>query len=1062
MAKIRKSSKKAGARLKKTSANQKSKKKSTTKKSRKPASRILTKGATRKKPVKPAKKHTQTIKDKHLIAVAASAKDAIIIIDSSGLVSYWNPGAEKIFGYKSKEVIGRKLDECIIPNKYRKAHLKGLAGFTKTGRGKLIGKTFEFEGLKKDGKEFPIELSLSSFKQDGKWYATGIIRDITRRKLLEEALSNSEEQYRLLIENSADCICYISLDARYLYMSPGGIRLNELKGVDEIQGQDCTEDINAEFKVSMKNAIERAKCGETVSLEYVSTTPSGKEIWWESSTNPIKDDKGRVTKLIRFSKDITERKKMEDAVRESETKYRDLVETSQDLIFKCDREGRFVYLNPAWETTLGYKSEEMLGRKFTEFKTPKQAEKDLKVFKSEFEGKEVLGYETVYISKSGTSRNLVFNARLLKDGDGNVIGTQGTAHDITKRKRAEEELKKSFNLTNAIIEGGKDFVFVKDIRGHYIMLNSHATGTFGKTVDETIGKSDMDLFPPHVAKKIMKDDRRILASGKTETFEEDIVAKGVTKTVLVTKGVYRNDQDDIVGLFGIARDITERKRVEKSLQESSRLLEESQRVANLGSYTFHVSSGMWSSSEILDEIFGITDKAFTKDTEGWLQIIHPEQKAEMQSHLMNHVLAKRNKFDKEYRIIRLDNGQERWVHGLGELVLDENQNPVKMIGTIQDITERKKLEQQLIHTEKLSSIGTFVSGVAHELNNPLTAILGYAGLLQDDYENLPQHIKEDLDNIKVQSERASEIVNNLLRFTRKKKPEKSSVKINDILENSISLHEYSLKTSGIEIIKDYEDSLPFIYADVNHLQQVFTNIVLNFHYEITKAHGKGIITIKSKKSGSNIVVNLENDGPPVPKKLLSKIFDPFFTTKKVGEGTGLGLYVSYGIIQDHGGNMWAENIGKSGVRFVITLPIYDEGVEKPELKKGEMTDLQGKRILFVDDEEILRGWITRVLMKEGIAVQSVSSGEEAVNLIEQSKFDIVISDVKMPGMNGLELGRWLHKNRPDYLKRFILATGAIEPEIETYRRQYKCRLITKPFKTQKLLEAISEIILQKE
>lgn len=459
MAKIKKSYKKASARLKKTSPNQKSKKKSTTKKSRKPVSRILKKDVARKKPVKPAKKRApkkdkETISDKQLLSVAASAKDAIIMIDSSGAVSYWNPEAEKIFGYKLKEVVGKKLHEYIIPEKYRKAHLKSLANFRKTGKGDVIGKTVELEGLRKNGEEFPLELSLSSFKQDGRWYATGIIRDITYRKLLEEAVSTSEEQFRLLIEHSPDCICYISLDGKYLYMSPAGLRLNELKGMDKIRGQYCTENINAEFKDTIRNALERAECGETVSLEYASTTSSGKEIWWESLINPVKDGNGNVIKLIRFSKDITERKKAEDALSNALKETQTIIDTNPDIFYTYNLEGRLIKWNKGLEDLTGLTPQELMLRSAVEFVCEEDRPHVIERMKEVFEkGKSTV--EAYFLSKDGSLVPYLCNGTILQNDKGDVVGFTGSGRDITKRKAFENALR---NIATSVSTGrGGDF-----------------------------------------------------------------------------------------------------------------------------------------------------------------------------------------------------------------------------------------------------------------------------------------------------------------------------------------------------------------------------------------------------------------------------------------------------------------------------------------------------------------------------------------------------------------------------------------------------------------------------
>jgi len=273
-----------------------------------------------------------------------------------------------------------------------------------------------------------------------------------------------------------------------------------------------------------------------------------------------------VSLLADLAWDIVERKQTETALRESEAMYHDLVETAQDLIWQCDREGRYVYLNPAWEGVLGYKVEEMLGKPFSDFQTPEDAKRDRQLFEELLEGASLRGYETVHLSKSGRRIHLVFNAKSVLDDHGIAIGTRGTAYDVTDRKRAEDALAKS-----------------------------------------------------------------------------------------------------------------------------EYLLRESQKIAHMGHYELDILNGNWESSESLNELFGI-DWEYKSDVDGWLMIVHPDDRDEMAAYFTEEVIKNRKNFNKEYRIIRIADGVIRWVHGLGRLEFGQDSNPVRMIGNIQDITERKEAE----------------------------------------------------------------------------------------------------------------------------------------------------------------------------------------------------------------------------------------------------------------------------------------------------------------------------------------------------------------------------------
>jgi len=241
-------------------------------------------------------------------------------------------------------------------------------------------------------------------------------------------------------------------------------------------------------------------------------------------------------------------------------------------------------------------------------------------------------------------------------------------------------------------------------------------------------------------------------------------------------------------------------------------------------------------------------------------------------------------------------------------------------GIDRDITERKKMEEQLIVTDRLASIGELVSGVAHELNNPLTSIIGFSDLLAD-RKDLPDDVKEDLRVINREAQRTAGVVRNLLAFARKHKAAKQPTDINKAIEAVLELRAYEQKVSNIEVITRFAPDLPETTADGFQLQQVFLNIIINAEYFMTEAHGRGTLTITTERAGDTIRASFADDGPGIAKENLGHVFDPFFTTREVGKGTGLGLSISYGIITEHGGRVYAESELGKGATFAVELPI---------------------------------------------------------------------------------------------------------------------------------------------
>lgn len=385
----------------------------------------------------------------------------------------------------------------------------------------------------------------------------------------------------------------------------------------------------------------------------------------------------------------------------------------------------------------------------------------------------------------------------------------------------------------------------------------------------------------------------------------------------------------------------------------------------------------------------------------------------------------------------------------------------KIVGaavTFIDITERTRMQAQLVHSEKLSAIGTFVAGVAHELNNPITAIHGFSRqLIKREYPM--EEVRKKLGIIAREAERTGNLVKNLLRFSRKHQSGRSNVDINELVENSLELQTYQFQAESIEVARDFSERPLTARADPNQLQQVFLNIITNAQHAMASAQGKGTLRVETRLVENEAVIIFENSGQPMPDKILARIFDPFFTTKEAGKGSGLGLSICNEIMKDHGGRISAENIGQDGVRFIVSLPALLEGsglsseaVSAFSLKKP------GFSVLIVEDEEGPRMWLHETLAAEGFSVRTAENGREALAALDQEEFDAVISDIKMPVMCGLELGRWLKENKPRYMERLVLATGLIDDDLLRYCSEHKCKCLHKPFGEEVLLEAVKEII----
>jgi PAS domain S-box-containing protein len=263
--------------------------------------------------------------------------------------------------------------------------------------------------------------------------------------------------------------------------------------------------------------------------------------------------------------------------------------------------------------------------------------------------------------------------------------------------------------------------------------------------------------------------------------------------------------------------------------------------------------------------------------------------------------------------------ESKWIQESASPIFGDHGDLIGTVNIVKDITQLKQIERRLELNDRMASIGELVSGIAHELNNPLTSVIGIAKLLQE--KDINNDIKEDLDIVSSEAERAARIVKNLLSFARKHTPEKQLSQMNNIIEDVLLLRSYELKVNNIKVIKHLDPSLPQIKADYFQMQQVILNVVVNAEYFMKKANNQGVLTIRTEKVGSMIRISIADDGPGITVNDLPRIFDPFFTTKEVGQGTGLGLSICHGIVTEHGGNMYALSDYGKGATFVIELPI---------------------------------------------------------------------------------------------------------------------------------------------
>ena len=428
-------------------------------------------------------------------------------------------------------------------------------------------------------------------------------------------------------------------------------------------------------------------------------------------------------------------------------------------------------------------------------------------------------------------------------------------------------------------------------------------------------------------------------------------------------------------------------------------------------------------------------------------------------------LKNRRAFDKEY-----EHG-DKTIRVKAFPLFDSKKRLIGVVAVLKDVTEERYMKARLLQAEKMVSVGELVSGVAHELNNPLTSVLGYSQLLLG--KELDENIKRNLEKVASEAERASKIIQSLLVFARKSRPEKKSISINELIRKTLKLKEYELKVNNIDVMLNLDKDLPLTRLDAHQFQQVFINMLSNAEDALREGHIKnGRIDVSTTVSPSLfskkdvIKIVFADNGPGIHPEMADRVFDPFFTTKEVGKGTGLGLSIAYGTVKEHNGEIYVKNRGSGGAEFVMEIPIYPvskvvHGKRKVKVQDGLQREFKGKRVLTIDDEPYIVELIEEILGRDGHEVEKALTGEEGLRKLYGDIYDLIFLDIKMPGLDGMEVYNRIARERPELLKRLVFLTGdVVGMDTMSFLNKSGCSYIGKPF-GMKEVRKIAMDVLQK-
>ena len=625
-----------------------------------------------------------------------------------------------------------------------------------------------------------------------------------------------------------------------------------------------------------------------------------------------------------------------------------------------------------------------------------------------------------------------------------------------------ETVKRQAGLITSLLDSIPDLIFYKDRDGVYLGCNPSFAEFIGKMREEIIGKTDYDLFTQEIADFFRENDKIMLKTKQPRRYDEWITYPDGRKILIDTlKTPYRGPSDELIGIMGISRDITERKKAEENLKTQKERLNNILEGTNMGSWEWNVQTGETIFNEKWANIIGFTlNEISPVSIDTWMKFAHPDDLKKSEELLRKHFNGELDYYHFESRM-KHKNGHWIWVLDCGKVISrDEDSKPLWMFGTHTDITERKKAEDALLRQERLSAIGELASGVAHDFNNALQIILG--GVEMAIVSEKPEELSQYLESIKQSAGDAASRVRQLQRFSQKSQTQKESVPIDinklakDVIkETKLFINQYQKKGIHIEIKSDYQ-AKSNIEGVEGELRACIFNLIKNSAEAMPKG---GKMLISTDEYDDNVYVSVADTGSGMDIETQKKIFQPFYSTKGFEPGRGLGMAQVYSTIKDHNGDIYIKKseLGK-GTVIEFALPISKK---ESILVKKEKDYAGTANILWVDDEEMIRTLGEKIVKKLGYTVDVAANGSEALEfLVKGNKYDLIITDIGMPGMSGWQLAEEI-KSR-GYSPRIAVLTGwGAEVSQEQKNRYNVGYVLGKPVKIKDLKALIGEVLQMK-
>lgn len=887
------------------------------------------------------------------------------------------------------------------------------------------------------------------------------------RRKAEEELRESEDRYRDLVEHSHDLICTHDLQGRILTVNAAASRISGFSE-NELLNMNLSDFLAPEVRDQFEKYLVDVRSKGTASGFLIILTKKGEKRIWEYH-NSLRLQNNSAPIVRGTAHDVTERRK-------AEAKYRSIFENSIEGIFQSTPEGRFLTANPALAHILGYESPEEMIQMIADMRTQLYVHTEsLNELTHLLEQQDaVVGYQAQAYRKDGTKIWISEKIYAVRDKERKLLHYEGFIEDITQQRKAQEALSQSEERLRRIAENVSEVFWMSDPASTEIYYVSPAyEKVWGRTCQSLYERptSFAEAIHPDDAQKAMQEIEK-QSTGESYDHEYRIVRPdGSIRWIWDRSFPVPNENGQIDRIAGVAQDVTERKRAENESRESDRRFRDMLHNLELVAGMLDCDANITYCNDYLLRLTGWQREEIIG--RNWFDIFAPAELAnEMRSVYTTLLANKPSAWHYENEILTRS-GSRKFIRWNNSVLRSSSGEVIGTASVGEDITEHKLLEAQLLQSQKLEAIGQLAGGVAHDFNNTLMAIGGYAELM---LLELPEHHtqRKILSEILKSTGQGANLTRQLLAFSRR---QVLSPKILDLNKSIVSMENMLRRLIGedVNLVTLFGRELGFVCADPGQIEQVLMNLAVNARDAMPRG---GTLTIQTEnvclnneyakqhlevKAGHYVLLTVGDTGSGMSEEIISHVFEPFFTTKEEGKGTGLGLSTVYGIVKQSGGHITVGSRLAKGTVFKIYFPRQDANEVAFLSSQPVAADISGhgEVILLVDDNDSVRNALAQLLESKGYRVLPAGHGNEALELARRQAgpIHLLISDVVMPGMSGTELSRLLSKERLE-LKTLYMSGYAKDAIEKNGILDEGTAFMQKPATMRSLLAKIAELLAE--